>query len=69
MIYLGNSEIAKFRYWGIQLLRGQDEGGGGQNMSVFVHAHSMKIVHAVVEYEIRKKAYRTTQNCGQKIIK
>ena len=47
MIYLGNSEIAKFRYWGIQLLRGQDEGGGGQNMSVFVHAQGIKIVHAL----------------------
>ena len=27
-------------------LRGQDEGGGGQEMSVFVHAQSIKSVHA-----------------------
>ena len=31
---------------GIQKLRGQDEGGGGQKMSVFVHAQGIKTVHA-----------------------
>ena len=31
---------------GIQQLRGQDEGGGGQEMSVFVHAQGIKTVHA-----------------------
>ena len=30
----------------IQKLRGQDEGGGGQKMSVFVHAQGIKTVHA-----------------------
>ena len=30
----------------IQSLRGQDEGGGGQKMSIFVHTHSIKTVHA-----------------------
>ena len=30
---------------GIQQLRGQDE-GGGQKMSVFVHAQGMRTVHA-----------------------
>ena len=28
------------------LLRGQDEGGGGQKMLVFVQAQGMKTVHA-----------------------
>ena len=27
-------------------LRGQDEGGGGRKMSVFVHAQGIKTVHA-----------------------
>ena len=27
-------------------IRGQDEGGGGQKMSVFVHAQGIKTVHA-----------------------
>ena len=27
-------------------VRGQDEGGGGQKMSVFVHAQGIKTVHA-----------------------
>ena len=32
---------------GSQLLRGQDEGGGGgQKMSVFVHAQGIETVHA-----------------------
>ena len=29
-----------------QLLHGQDEGGGGQKMSIFVHAEGIKTVHA-----------------------
>ena len=29
----------------IQQLCGQDEGGGGQTMSVFVHAQGIKAVH------------------------
>ena len=33
-------------FGGIQKLRGQDEGGGGgQKMSVFVHAQGIKTVH------------------------
>ena len=34
------------RKGGIQSLRGQDEGGGGLKISVFVHAQGMKTVHA-----------------------
>ena len=30
----------------IQQLRGQDEGGGGKKMSVFVHTQGIKTVHA-----------------------
>ena len=33
-------------FGGIQQLRGQDEEGGGQKMSVFVHAQGIKTVHA-----------------------
>ena len=33
----------------IQKLRGQDEGGRGQKMSVFVHPQGIKTVHAVGE--------------------
>ena len=31
---------------GIQKLRGQDEGGRGSKISVFVHAQGIKTVHA-----------------------
>ena len=32
-----------FALGGIQKLRGQDEGGGSQKMSVFVHAQGLKL--------------------------
>ena len=39
--------------WGHSiLLRGQDEGGGGEKMSVFVHAQGMKTVHVVIEWPL-----------------
>ena len=41
--------LTKFNLGVIQYLRGQDEGGGGQEMSVFVHAQGIKTVHVVVE--------------------
>ena len=37
--------LTKFNLGVIQYLRGQDEGGGGQEMSVFVHAQGIKTVH------------------------
>ena len=42
------------RYGAIQKLRGQDEGGGGLKMSVFVHAQGMKTVHAGGEGGVKK---------------
>ena len=35
-----------FKFGAIQKLCGQDEGGGGQKKSVFVHAQGIKTVHA-----------------------
>ena len=40
-------QIGAFRLGGIQQLRGQDEGEGGQKMFVFVHAQGIKTFHAV----------------------
>ena len=36
--------VIEVMYGAIQQLRGQDEGGGGQKMSVFVHAQGIKTV-------------------------
>ena len=42
-------------------VRGQDEGGGGQKMSVFVHAQGIKTVHA--EWEGQKMAKFCPRSC------
>ena len=40
-----HSALSAFAQGGIQQLRGQDEGGGVQKLTVFVHAKGIKIVH------------------------
>ena len=41
-----NSALLQMYLGAIQYLRGQDEGGGGPKMSVFVHAQGITTVHA-----------------------
>ena len=49
----------------IQYLRGQDEGGGGQKMSVFVHAQDIKTVHAGGEVKKGQSSIHVVVECPQ----
>ena len=46
----------------IQQLRGQDEGGRGSKISVFVHAQGIKTVH------VRDEGFKTWQNSVHVVV-